>query len=145
MEQRANMITLAVENLARSKKFYEDVVGWQAEPNLPKIVFFRLDGLVLALTSYADLAVSMNASPEVLKACQYSKCQMSDLVRTREEVDEIFDRVKRKDAKILKEPESLFWGGYYFSFADPDGHCWRVIFHPHWTVGEDGRISPVRN
>ena len=46
------------------------------------------------------------------------------------EVDGIIGDLKSKGVKILKEPQKVFWGGYNFYFADPDGNRWEVAYNP---------------
>ena len=62
MEQRLSMVTLGVVDLARSKKFYEDVVGWTAAPSPPEIVFFDLLGVVFSLFTRSELAKDIRVS-----------------------------------------------------------------------------------
>jgi uncharacterized glyoxalase superfamily protein PhnB len=33
-------------------------------------------------------------------------------------------------ARLVKQPQEVFWGGYSGYFADPDGHLWEVAFNP---------------
>ena len=56
MEQRISLITLGVTDLQRAVDFYEQVVGWKAEPSPPGVVFFDLNGLVFALWPHDELA-----------------------------------------------------------------------------------------
>ncbi len=62
-------------------------------------------------------------------------------VRSKDQVDSIFSRLKDHGATIIKPPEEVFWGGYSGYFSDPDGHSWEVAYNPHWVIGTDGRVS----
>ena len=50
MEQRLSMITLGVADLERAKAFYENVVGWKADPGPLKLLFLILAGLFFPCT-----------------------------------------------------------------------------------------------
>ena len=56
-------------------------------------------------------------------------------------VDDMIDKVRRLGAKVLKEPQMVFWGGYSSYFEDPDGHLWEVAWNPFTPVDEDGRVE----
>lgn len=141
MEQRLSMITLGVADLKRAVAFYEKVIGWKAAPSPSEIVFFDLGGFVLGLCPHVDVAADMNAVADDSRDSAYQGFTLSHLVRSKEEVDIIFSRLKEKGATTIKEPETLVWGGYSGYFSDPDGHCWRILYHPYWAVQEDGRLS----
>src|ERR671921_706203 len=49
MEQRLSVVTLGVANLERSRRFYEEGLGWRRGNDHPEVVFFQLGGSVLAL------------------------------------------------------------------------------------------------
>jgi uncharacterized glyoxalase superfamily protein PhnB len=128
--------------LKRAIAFYEDVVGWKAAPGPPEIAFFDLGGLVLSLYPHADLAKDRNETlDESGGGTGTQGFALAHNARSKEEVDAIFSRLKDRGAKIVKEPEQVFWGGYSGYFSDPDGHAWEVAYNPYWTIGEDGRVS----
>lgn len=53
---------MGVADLERAVAFYENVVGWKAEPSPPGVAFFDLNGLVFALWPHAALAKDMGRS-----------------------------------------------------------------------------------
>lgn len=140
MKQQVNMITLGVRDLRASREFYEKVVGWTPLPSRPSIEFFQLGGLVLALVLNGKLAKEQHIT-EKSGGGAFQRVLFSHLVATREDVDAIHRRLASGGADIPVPPEAIRWGGYSFTFADPDGHRWRVICHPHWTVEEDGSLA----
>ncbi len=145
MEQRLNMITLGVADLKRAIAFYEGVVGWKAAPSPPGIAFFDLGGLVFSLYPHDDLAKDMNGAADDNGESAYRGFALAHNARSKEEVDSIFSRLKDNGATIVKEPEDVFWGGYSGYFSDPDGHSWEVAYNPHWVIGEDGRVSMIKD
>ena len=56
MEQRVSVITLGVADLERSRRFYEDGLGWRRGNDSPGVVFFQIPGAVFALWSRTALA-----------------------------------------------------------------------------------------
>ena len=51
-------------------------------------------------------------------------------VGTKEEVDTVVQLAVKAGAKLIKQPQDVFWGGYSGYFADPDGHLWEVAYNP---------------
>jgi catechol 2,3-dioxygenase-like lactoylglutathione lyase family enzyme len=116
MEQRLSLITLGVANLQRAVDFYEQVVGWKAEPSPPGVVFFDLDGLVFALWPHDALAKDMGTAAGSIPA--YRGYSLAHNARSEAEVDAIFARLKKNRATIVREPHKTFWGGYSGYFSD---------------------------
>jgi uncharacterized glyoxalase superfamily protein PhnB len=144
MEQRLSMITLGVADLERAVEFYERVVGWTAVEAPPGIAFFDLGGIVFSLYPHADLAKDINVEPSNSLNAAYQGFALAHNVESEEAVDAIFSHLKDNGAKILKEPEHVFWGGYSGYFSDLDGHSWEVAYNPHWAITDDGRVSMTK-
>jgi hypothetical protein len=144
MKQRLSMITLGVANLERAIQFYERVVGWTAVKGPPGIAFFDLGGIVFSLYPHSEIAKDTDVELDVNNHA-YRGYALAHNVESEEAVDAIFSDLKTKGAKILKEPEHVFWGGYSGYFSDPDGHLWEVAYNPHWTITDDGRVSMKRD
>ena len=140
MEQRISLITLGVADLQRAVAFYERGVGWKAESSPPGVVFFDLNGVVLALWPHDELAKDMGmTAADIVPA--YRGYSLAHNVKSEEEVDAIFARLKINGVTILKQPQKAFWGGYSGYFSDPDGHSWEIAYNPFWTIQKDGRVS----
>lgn len=139
MEQRLTLITLGVSDLTRATRFYEDVLGWTRTEGNEGVSFFDLDGLVVALFPHSELAKDITISEQALP--RYRGFSLAYNTRSKDEVDQIFADLRSKGATIVKEPQTVFWGGYAGYFADVDGHHWEVAFNPYWTVRADGRLS----
>ena len=139
MQQRLSLVTLGVVDLARAVAFYQGVLGWKVAASPPGVIFFDLNGVILALWPHADLARDMNAKPGA--PGDYPGYSLAQNVQSIEEVDAIFARVTQHGARIDKAPEHTPWGGYSGYFSDPDGHKWEIAWNPGWTIKPDGRIS----
>lgn len=137
MEQRVSLVTLGVADVARSRRFYEQL-GWRASSaSVESTVFFQLGGIALALYGRAALAQDAGLPGE---GGGFGGVALAHNVRTREEVDTVLDLARRAGARILKPAEDAFWGGYSGYFADPDGHPWEVAWNPHFPLGDDGGL-----
>jgi len=138
VEQRLSLITLGVADLARAKEFYEKIVGWKPAPSPPEIAFFDLGGVIFSLFPDSELAKDYGGKSS---KASYQGFALAHNVRSPNEVDALFAKLKTRGAHIVKEPEKVFWGGYSGYFADPDGHKWEIAFNPYWTILGDGRIA----
>jgi catechol 2,3-dioxygenase-like lactoylglutathione lyase family enzyme len=106
MEQRISLITLGVTDLQRAVDFYEQVVGWKAEPSPPGVVFFDLNGLVFALWPHDELAKDLGMTAGSVPA--YRGYSLAHNVRSEAEVDAIFARLRNHRATIVKERTKHF-------------------------------------
>ena len=136
MEQRVSLVTLGVENLARSREFYEGL-GWRtrAEPD-DDVVFFQAGGMIVALWDRSQLA----EDSVVEDAGGWGGITLAHNVRSPAEVDAVLAEAAKAGATIGRAGAETFWGGYSGVFLDPDGHPWEVAHNPGWTLADDGSI-----
>ncbi len=137
MEQRLSLITLGVQDLERSRRFYETAFSWKAHPGPEGVVFFQMNGIVLGLFPRKELAkdagVSLQPTPGPFSLAWNG--------RSEAEVDAAFEAALAAGAEPVKPPEKVFWGGYSGYVADPDGHLIELAFNPFWTIAKDGSIT----
>ena len=50
------------------------------------------------------------------------------------------DRARKAGAKIVKEPQDVFWGGYHAYFADLDGYYWEIAWNPGFPLDDEGMV-----
>jgi catechol 2,3-dioxygenase-like lactoylglutathione lyase family enzyme len=138
MKPRLAVITLAVDDLERSLRFYRDGLGLQTpgiigeEFEHGKAAFFELEGgLLLALYGREDLAWDAQTPVSPRSPTEFS---LGHNVNSREEVERVMDEAQRAGAPIIKPAQEAFWGGYAGYFADPDGHLWEVVYNPALVV-----------
>jgi len=136
IEQRISFITLGVADLARSREFYE-ALGWKPAHAQGDIVFFQMNGLVLALFPREELAKDA-AVPD--DGSSFRGVSVSYNVRGIEEVAQVLEHCRKAGAKIVKPAQDTEWGGHSGYFADPDGHLWEVAWNPFLTITEDSNI-----
>lgn len=138
MEQRISLITLGVADVARSRRFYVDGLGWRASSaGNEHVVFIDAGGVVLGLYGREALAEDMRVPAE---GRGFSGFSLAHNVRSREEVDRVIETARAAGATVLKPAQEAFWGGYSGYFADPDGHPWEVAHNPHFPLDATGRV-----
>ncbi len=134
MKPRITVITVGVDDLERSLRFYRDglglptdgIVGTEFEGGA--VVFFRLDGgLILAL--YPRRAVARDADLE-LGAQSPTEFTLGHNVGSKEEVDRVLAEATAAGARIADPARDRVWGGYSGHFQDPDGHLWEIVWNP---------------
>ena len=48
--------------------------------------------------------------------------------------------MEKLGAKILKQAQTVFWGGYSGYFEDPDGHIFEVAYNPFWSFDVNDNV-----
>lgn len=138
MEQRVSLVTLAVSDLAQSRRFYEEGLGWKASFTSEDIAFYQVPGGVFALWSKKAMAADLGKSQASLGS---GAIQLAHNVRDQVSVDQTLAEAQAAGARILKPAHDAIWGGYTGLFADPDGHSWEVAWNPDWKMAPNGTVS----
>jgi hypothetical protein len=140
MEARLSIITLGVEDLDRSRKFYSEGLGFPiAKMSDANIVFFKTSGVCLALYPAAGLAEDAKL-PFSGNLPDFRGVTLAHNTKSKEEVDQILQAAQSAGGRILKPAEDTSWGGYSGYFADPDGHAWEVAYADFWQFDENGNL-----
>jgi uncharacterized glyoxalase superfamily protein PhnB len=53
----------------------------------------------------------------------------------------LIQTLESRGVKIIKRPETVFWGGYSSYIADPDENLWEIAFNPFLPLDENGNVS----
>ena len=134
MKPRITLITLGVDDLEASLRFYRDglglptkgVIGQEFEHGA--VVFIDLlQGLRLALFERRNLAHDAGIAVTPRSASEFT---LGHNVASEREVDEVMAEAAAAGAAIVKPAQKTFWGGYAGIFADPDGHLWEIAYNP---------------
>ena len=134
MKARITVITIGVDDLERSLRFYRDGLGLSTqgirgeEFEHGAVAFFGLQaGLTLALFPRASIARDSTVPEGPSSSTEFT---LGHNVSSRDEVDEIMQQAREAGAAIVKEAHETFWGGYSGYFEDPDRHLWEVVWNP---------------
>jgi len=139
MEQRLTFITLGVNDLDTSRKFYEEIFGWKPEANSGgDVVFFKLNGIMLSLFPRKELAHDAQVPA---KGSGFRSFSLAYNVRSEKEVDNLIAELRSKGVTIHKEPQKVFWGGYSSYAADPDGNLWEIAYNPYLAMNNNGNVQ----
>jgi uncharacterized protein len=138
MEQRISVVTLGVDHLDRSRRFYVDGLGWTPGFENEEIIFFQSGGMVFALFLRDKLAEDFQGDSRGFGRAAMS---LGHNVHEKSEVDRLMKRAGEAGAKILKPAEDKSWGGYSGYFVDPDGFLWEVAWNPGWRLAADGSVT----
>jgi hypothetical protein len=137
MKPRITVITIGVNDLDKSLRFYRDGLGFPTEGIIGKefeygaVVFIQLqDGLRLAL--WPRKSISHDSGLPIVPASS-TEMTLGHNVSSKAEVDAVMDQAKSAGAVIVKQAHDTFWGGYSGYFQDPDGHLWEVVWNPQWN------------
>ncbi|MEH7237768.1 VOC family protein [Bacillus sp. JJ1562] len=140
MKPRISVITLGVDDLERSLKFYRDGLGLPTQGIIGQefehgaVAFFDLQsGLKLAIWNRKDIA---HDTKMIQAAPSPTEFTIGHNVGSKEEVDMVMEQAKEAGANITVQAQSTFWGGYSGYFQDPDGHLWEVVWNPDWEFLE---------
>ena len=140
MKARITVITIGVDDLEKSLRFYRDglglptggIIGTEFEHGA--VAFFDLQaGVKLAIWPRKSLAHDSGLPLGKPSATEFS---LGHNVSSRAEVDKVMKQAKKAGAKIVRPAEDAFWGGYSGYFQDPDGHLWEIVWNPEWKMGE---------
>ena len=136
MKPSITVITIGVNDLEESLRFYRDGLGFPTEGIIGKefeygaVVFIQLQGgLRLALwprksiSHDSGLPIGLTSSTEMT---------LGHNVGSKVEVDAVMQQAKSAGAIIVKPAHDTFWGGYSGYFQDPDGHLWEIVWNPKW-------------
>jgi predicted enzyme related to lactoylglutathione lyase len=124
MKPHVSGITLGVEDVERSKRFYGEGLGWPIEMDKQGYVAFSINNGTGAfgLLSREALASANGVSSE---GSGFGGIVLSHVVSKNDRVDEILAQGEAAGGKVV-EPAREKWGSYGATFADPDGHLWSL-------------------
>jgi len=136
VKPRITVLTLGVDDLERSLRFYRDGLGFPTEGIIGRefehgaVAFFALSGgLRLAIWPRASISHDTGL-PQA--AASPTELTVGHNVKSKAEVDATMAQAERAGARVIQAPHDTFWGGYAGYFQDPDGHVWEIAWNPHW-------------
>ena len=136
---RLSLVTLGVDDLARSVAFYE-ALGWpRCESSNDEIAWFKVAGSYVGVFGRASLAEDAHLPNE--PRAPFGGITLAINVETEREVQGCLDAAVAAGGSLLKAPERADWGGFSGYFADPDGHPWEIARNPFFPLDDEGRIE----
>ena len=131
MKSKISIVTLGVRDLAASRRFYSDGLGWAERPDgSSDIAFLELDNIVLSLYR-RDKFPEEAAVPFAGEAAGTPTVTLAINFASAAEVDAAMREAVAAGANEVQSPHKVFWGGYSGYFADPDGYLWELAYNPY--------------
>ena len=140
MKPRISVITIGVDDLEESLRFYRDGLGLHTrgiegtEFEYGAVAFFDLQGgLTLAIWPRESIAHDSGIAVGPSSSTEFT---LGHDVSSKREVDEVMRQAGEAGAVIVKAPHDTFWGGYAGYFEDPDRQLWEVVWNPGFELEE---------
>ena len=136
MKPYISVITLAVNNLEQSLKFYCEGLGLHSEGILGQeyeygaVAFIELQSDI-KLALWSQQSIQHDTGLELSAMCP-TQMTLGHNVFSPLEVDQVMAQEARAGAQIIKPAQATFYGGYAGYFQDPNGHLWEVVWNPCW-------------
>nr|WP_274637684.1 VOC family protein [Microbacterium bovistercoris] len=129
MDTRITFVTLAVADIAASRRFYVDGLGWtpafEAEG---EVIFFRVaETVMLSLWTRSGFEAEIGPLPA---AGGTPPITLAHNLPDPAGVDAVLAEVAAAGGEIVRPAQQREWGGYSGYFADPDGFRWEVAYNP---------------
>lgn len=128
MEPRISFITLAAHDLAATRAFYVDGLGWTPELDVPgEVVMIKVgEHLVLSLWDAAQFEAEVGP---IAQGDGTPPFTLAHNVATRDEVDAVLAEARAAGAQA-QEGQEREWGGYTGYLTAPDGVRWEIAYNP---------------
>jgi uncharacterized protein len=136
MQQQISCVTLAVADIARSRRFYAEGFGWRPVFEQADIVFYQMNGLMLGTWLAKALEGDMKRS--LLRPGAFS---VAHNVANKEDVQPVLDRLAQFGGRILRNADEPPHGGMRGYVADPDDHAWEIAWNPQWPISPEGYVA----
>lgn len=121
-------ITFYVSDLKRAKKFYEETLGLEKKYEYSSYVGLECGGVEIGLIP--KLKEGQKTSP--------LSPPVNFLV---DDVEKVYNELKQKGVKVIKELHEEPWGGRQATFADPDGNIIEILqinWKKYFSVSAEG-------
>jgi len=141
---RLTLLTLGVADLSKATEFYRVVLGTPPNTSYEGVTFIELPGTWISLFPLEDLAKDISPEVSGIRSA-FSGITLAHNARSKEDVIAILERAKSAGARVVKEPQETFWGGFSAYFADLDGYYWEVAWGPMFEFTEDGALRSKVN
>ncbi|MGH1561305.1 VOC family protein [Mumia sp. DW29H23] len=129
MDQRVSFITLAVGDVARSRAFFVDGLGWQESLYVPgEVLMLKVaDRVVLSLWDRSGFEEEVGP---IATGAGFAPITLAHNVASPADVDEVLEEAVAAGATLRSPGSQREWGGYSGYFLDPDGYAWEIAHNP---------------
>lgn len=135
--QQIAAVTLGIAELARSRRFYVEGFGWTPVFESDDVIFYQMNGFVLATWRTGALAGDMMRS-DLMRPGAFA---LAHNVCDRDQVAPLLARLAANGGNLLRVPDEPAHGGFRGYVADPDAHAWEIAWNPAWPIDESGHVT----
>jgi catechol 2,3-dioxygenase-like lactoylglutathione lyase family enzyme len=129
MDARLTFVTLAVADIAATRRFYVDGLGWEPAMEAEgEVLFFRVAPTVM-LSLWSRAGFEAEVGPLGTSA-GLAPITLSHNMPDTAGVDAVLADAAAAGADLVRPARQREWGGYSGYFADPDGFRWEVAYNP---------------
>ena len=137
MKQQLGIITLGINDLQLSKKFYVEGFNWDILYEDQETAMYQMNGFVLSTWLQTKLEKDLT-----VKSLQHGAAlTLGHNVGSSDDVQIYLDRLSRYGGKILRAAGPPAHGGVRGYITDPDNHIWEIIYNPAWKVNNLGHVT----
>ncbi len=137
MQQQISVITLGIGDLPRSRRFYAEGFGWAPVFENEEIIFYQMNGLVLATFEKSALEKDMNRSG----LPSYGAFSLAHNVPCQADVEGVIEQLVNAGGRVIRPADAPQHGGFRGYVADPDDHAWEIAWNPAWLIDENGHVT----
>lgn len=137
MQQQISVVTLGIADLARSRRFYAEGLGWKPVFENAEIVFYQMNGLMLGTW----LVSKLEADSRRRQGTGPGAFSLAHNVASREAVQPTLDRLVQFGGTLLRPADAPPHGGFRGYVADPDDHAWEIAWNPAWPISPEGYVT----
>ncbi len=137
MQQRISFITIGVKDITLITNFYKEKFGWEPMKEMDDIVFFKMNGFIFAFYPADELAKDAQIANT---GKGWKQMSLAINFNSADEVDQEVNRLRKAGVKVIKEPQSVFWGGYSAYIEDPEANLWEFAYNPFLEMDMNGNI-----
>lgn len=136
MQQQISAITLAVDSIATSKRFYTEGFGWTPVFEADEIIFYQMNGLMLG--TWLRSAMAGDTTKAASGSSGYT---LAHNVPAEHDVETVMEKLAAAGGTIVRPADAPPHGGFRGYVSDPDGHIWEVAYNPSWAIDAHGLVT----
>ena len=137
MQHQISVITLAIGDLPRSRRFYAEGFGWAPVFENEEIIFYQMNGFVLGTFEKSALEKDMGRSG----LSSPGAFSLAHNVPSQADVAEVMDKLLSAGGRLIRPGDAPPHGGFRGYVADPDDHAWEIAWNPHWPIDANGHVT----
>jgi predicted enzyme related to lactoylglutathione lyase len=137
MEQRISFITIGAKDMGKLKQFYIEKFKWTPIKDDNGIVFFKMNGFILALFPADELAKDAGVAQD---GTGFKRFALAINYKSESAVDAQFEALRNRGVTVIKIPKKTSWGGYSGYVADAEGNLWEIAYNPFLEMDDNNNV-----